>query len=313
MRRYGFATLILIGSIQAAVEAQETIAVGELLSSDLETAQVKLTYLGPQTKSIPTIVLTVDGHPVKWEAFAPWHHPEHGNDEIYQRFKGDQPSLSVSVGELRAVIQNLKQVTDEINRTVSDLPIVPWVSCTVTVGTPGQVKGVEFTFDHHSAGELFVLMRGSLRADPKDATLMEGQSNLDAMRTLQGWGCALGLLPQAIPARDVSKQVRVTTRGLQLNRKTHRFETTATLTNVSDQEIQGPVAVVILPGVNVSLANAHGTTCVTSPSGREFLNVPMPAPLLRPQESLEVTLEFNHEEGTPITFTTKVLAGVGER
>lgn len=296
----------------STVEAQETVSPDRLLSlsgQELETGQVKLTYLGPQTEPIPTLVLTVHDHAVNWEAFGPWQRPEHRNDEIYQRYEGTKPSLTVSAEELRAVVQNLKGVLEKPAKRLE----APWLSMTVVARAQGRLKGFEAQLDHFLAGELFILMRGSLRADPKDVTLMEGQANLDAMRTLQWWGCGLGLLPTSIPARDVSEQVQVNVSGLRWKTATKQFMSMVTLTNVSGKPIPGPISLVLYPGVNVSMANATGTTCVTTPSGREFLNVPMPGLALEPQQTLETVLEFDHEEGAGLSFTTKVLAGVGER
>ncbi len=310
-------SLLMMALLSGAAEAQETVPLETFLAMSpqaLKTAQMKLIYLGPSIGLLPAMVMTIHGRPVDWDAFVPWLGHGQGIDEFSHQYSGNKPTMTVSVEEMRAVIQNLKHIVDAINKTVSDTPTDPWLSITLTAGQQGSIKGIKLSFDDHEAKDFFVLMRGSLRADPKDITLLEGQANIEAMRTLQGWGCAIGLLPEAIPATDVSARVRVTTGGLRWNASTKRFECFATLTNISTEPIKGPIALVVIPSIaNVSLANAHGTTCMTTPVGREFLNVPMPAQVLEPSATLETTLEFEHEEGAGIAFNTKVLAGVGER
>ena len=67
------------------------------------------------------------------------------------------------------------------------------------------------------------------------------------------------------------------------------------------------------PSGNATLWNAHGRTCVTKPVGLEFITLPMPADVLRPQDALEITLQFRSAEMEPIEFSTKILASPGER
>ena len=294
--------------LAAGLEQASLTSLLALSDQQLETAQLKLSYLGSQTKPIPTVVFTVHGHDVDWDAFSPWLHP---NDEIFRQYRHAEPTFMVSVPQMRDAIASLKQVPGEVPQAGSSSE---WLSVAVTANDSSAAQGFERWFDPGQAQTLFVYLRQALRADPKDITLMEGQANLEAMRTLQWWGCALGLLPNEIPAKDVSAQVRVVASGLRWNANTKRFESTATLTNTSAQPIRGPIALVVdFSQASVQLLNAHGTTCVTSPVGREFVNIPMPAEALAPGESLEVVLQFERDEATEIRFTMKVLAGPGER
>ncbi len=272
--------------------AQETALLETFLAmspQELETVQVQLDYLGSSHVLMRHLIFSAQ--------------PQPGD-------AATETVVAVSVEELQGLIRNVRSALN-IKRAQ---PEDPWVSVTITSPQTEAAKNFEATLYRFQAEEFFVLMRGSLHADPKDITLLEGQANIDAMRELQSWGCAVGLIPEGIPAKDVTNQVHVTTSGLRLNSSTRRFESTAILTNASGQPIQGPIALVVIPLVpNVSLANAHGTICVTSRVGGEFINVPMPSQLFAPGETLEVTLQFEHEAGMPIQFTTKVLAGVGER
>ncbi|MCI0562395.1 MAG: hypothetical protein MN733_28245, partial [Nitrososphaera sp.] len=61
------------------------------------------------------------------------------------------------------------------------------------------------------------------------------------------------------------------------------------------------------------LFNADGTTCGTSPVGREFINLPLTGNALPSNASVQVTLEFENPDRVSIKATTKVLAGPGAR
>ena len=86
-----------------------------------------------------------------------------------------------------------------------------------------------------------------------------------------------------------------------------------TIKNISAQPIRGPVSLVVNLSGDATLWNAHGRTCVTKPVGLEFITLPMPADVLRPQDALEITLQFRSAEMEPIEFSTKILASPGER
>ncbi len=297
---------VVPAGLAAASEQTPLATIQALSDQELAAAQVKLSHLGAQTKPIPSIIFTVHGQKVNWEAFRPWMRM---NDPWYQEVHKTEPSFTVSVEELRSFMQNLMSVVTQ-PRVVTGLSGAS-LSVTITAGRPPHAKGFEAQLDSEEAKELFILMRASLHADPKDITLLERQANLGAMRTLQSWGC--GLLAQEIPARDVTQDVRVVLGRVRWNASTKQFECTAILTNISAKPVVGPITLVTDFSTNVSLSNAYGRTCATIPVGREFINVPMPTPTLEPGQSVETILEFTRSEGEPITFTTKVLAGPGER
>ena len=102
----------------------------------------------------------------------------------------------------------------------------------------------------------------------------------------QSFGCAVGLLSEAIPARDVTKLVSVARGGLRFNMSTKHFECSITLTNDSRQSIRAPISLAVDLSLNVTLVNAHGTTCAIHPMGRKFVTIPMPGQELRPLQAL---------------------------
>jgi hypothetical protein len=60
------------------------------------------------------------------------------------------------------------------------------------------------------------------------------------------------------------------------------------------------------------LANAHGRTCITTPVGREFVTIPIPAEQFQSGQTVETILVFfAGSEREDIEFTTEVLATPG--
>jgi hypothetical protein len=102
-------------------------------------------------------------------------------------------------------------------------------------------------------------------------------------------------------------------RGLRFNYQEHRFECSVTLTNISNHAIRAPISLVVDLSPNISLANAHGRTCITTPVGREFVTIPIPTQQFESGQTVETILVFAGSEGEDIEFTTKVLATPGER
>jgi hypothetical protein len=266
---------------------------------------VHIEYLGPRNGKLGPIIFTVDGHTIDWNGLRAAGLRAADSDENVHRGRA---GFRVSVNDLTAFLRSIGGVLQSI-----DPGDEPWLQLAVVCGTRGKYKSIVRSIPRDRANDFFILMRGALRADPKDISIMNGRANLEAMRTLQSFGCALGLLPEVIPARDVSDAVAVSRSGLRLNDNTHRFECTVTMTNRSASPIKGPISLVLELSMNVSLANENGRTCVIIPVGREFVTFPMPQRLLRPGQSLEKVLEFQGGEDTGIDFTTKVLAGAGER
>lgn len=283
----------------------------------LGSAQMKLNALGAETEKLPSLVLTVQGHPIDWQALASWQLPEDADDSLAQKTYDDKPFLPVSGEEFVGLVRHLNEANDAIERIRERLPqtdLMPWLICTLTARTPAGVIGAQVTMSQREAQEFFVLVRNTLRADPKDVRLLEARANREAMRTLQGWGCAFGVLPDGIPAKDVTDAIRVDVGGLRWNIVTQRFGSTVTLTNVSRQPIRGPIALVVdFSDESVRLVNATGTTCNAFPVGRNFIQMPMPAESLAPGQALETVLVFERDEGVEIRFVSYVLAGSGER
>jgi hypothetical protein len=298
--------LVLLLSLRSASSAQQVAtlqSLEELSLKDLSTAIVRIDYQGASEKS-PAIIFTTKVTPIDWKRLRAVPGLEIGDWESrYTRL-----SFTVTFEDMKQFIQVVKNVVKP------KLDGESWLSVVVVAGVGPQQKTFLGSVSRQKAGEFLILMRNALRADPKDIGIMNGAANYEAMNLLQSFACGVGLLPQIIPAKDVTNAVAVTRGGLRFDYQERRFESTVTLKNISSEPIRAPISLVVdLSSSNVSVANAHAHTCVTQPAGRAFLTLPLPTDVFNPGQLLETVLVFTGTEGEDIEFTTKVLATPGER
>lgn len=288
--RLGFFVIVSL-MLATPAGAQEATSLETFLSmspQELETVQVQIDYLGPTNERMPPLIFSA-------------HH------QLEDQGRGREPSFTVSVEELRSFLWNVESLL------MTERTGEPWLSITVANGVPHR-NSLEAKLDQYRAKELFVLMRGSLHADPKDVALMEGQANLEAMRELQSWGCGLGLLPVG-QATDVTDIAELTIGHFQLDPPTGRYTGQVHLKNSSTSILPAPVSIVFgvvygLTSSSVRVADAHGTTCNTKPVGRQYVYAPLPHPEgLLPGESVKIPIVWENSEEEPVVFTFRVLAG----
>lgn len=259
---------------------------------ELKTLQVKLTYVGIQTRPISSLAFTSPFHALNLAAFVPFRRPgiEYSNDDIKVR------TFTASPEELKAIIDNVAVLPNVIAGGVAQNPYLSFALLNTSNGT----KSFEAVVSKADSLDLFGQLRLAL------------QSNKTGLRMLSEIACPLDLLEPERPV-DVSANVDVTISGVRLNRTTGRFVGTATVTNASGQSLPGSVSLVLDPVGNVRLFNADGTTCGTNPVGRGFINLPLIDNELPPGASVQVTLDFENPDREPVNTTTKVLAGPGAR
>ncbi len=268
----------------------------EMPLKELENVQVKLTYLGPQQESIPSILLAASAEILDMEKFSSFQRSglSYANDHL------NPQSLLVAPEKLKALISNLSSTPEIVGERVIDLP---YVSVSFLKSDSTEDKFFEAILDQLTASKLFVLLRRALPADQ------------EARNLLQSWGCGLGLLPAA-PASEVTNKVKITRSGIRLNPDTGYFEQTVTLKNTSYEPLPGPISLVVNFKRSLRLHNADGTTCLVTPAGREFIDIPLPSGRYGsffPDEELEVTLQFEAGQGDPIDYSTQVVSASGER
>lgn len=259
----------------------------------LKALQVKLTYVGIQDKAFPSLAFTSSFNTLELSLFLPFRRPNinYSNDD------SEVETFTASPEELKALIDNVATLP---NVTMGEVATEPFLSFAL-LNTSGGTKAFEAILNKADSSDLFTQLRLAL------------QSNKVGLRRLSEMACRLDLLEPERPM-DVSANVSVAISGLRLNRTTGRFVGTGTVKNNSASSISGPISLVLdLEGVGVRLFNADGTTCGTSPVGREFINLPLTGNALPSNASVQVTLEFENPDRVSIKATTKVLAGPGAR
>jgi uncharacterized protein len=115
-------------------------------------------------------------------------------------------------------------------------------------------------------------------------------------------------------AADVSKQVSVSLGGFRLDRKTGRYQQTVTIRNISTSPIAGPMSLVLDNlSSNATLYNKSGTTSCAAPAS-PYVDVNLGhANTLKAKGNASVGLEFTSPANQAISYSTRVLAGAGDR
>jgi N-acetylneuraminic acid mutarotase len=113
---------------------------------------------------------------------------------------------------------------------------------------------------------------------------------------------------------DITSQVKVTPVTGRFQRRQHRYEQTVTLTNVSGQDLTGPISLVLdrLP-LHVHLVNRQGITQKHAPRKSPYLGVSLGGDsMLEVGETVAVVLDFSQVRSRP-KYVPRVLAGPGTR
>lgn len=300
-----------VSAVLAVVPAHgEAVAPEELLkltADELSLTTVHIDYLGPENEKLGPLIFTPVGTAINWDGFAAAGVEV---DEYVKRVRDGEPAFRVTVDDLKRFIR----VVEDLLKQPSTRSGEPMFKIAFAAGpNGGRYKTFSASIHQNQANDFFILMRGALRADPRDISIMNGGANLEAMRALQSFGCVLGIVSSVVPAKDVSDRVSVTRSGLRFNQSSRQFECTVTLTNTSSAPVKAPISVVLELTANVNAVNPNGTTCATSPVGRPFFTFEMPLPVLPPGQSLEKVIAFSGGDDAGIDFTTRVLAHPGER
>lgn len=109
---------------------------------------------------------------------------------------------------------------------------------------------------------------------------------------------------------DVTGQVRVTRGGFVIDRETREIAQLVILTNISEEEVPGPVALALDELSTDSPVVIH--TPVNSarlPACSSGVNVGVTNEMLKPGQSLTVVVSFSQQPLHGITYSTRVLAG----
>ena len=286
----------LYAMLATPVAAQPTCApfsaFQAMSAAQLQTLQVKLTYVGIQDKGIPSLVFTSTSQVPDVGQFSAVKQP--GIDYSNDLYKVN--TFTVNTAQLKAVIDGLSGLPAVTGGGVDPNPFFSF--SLVNPGTGGTCY--EAVISPQASEDMFAQLRSTFMTDPV------------ALQRTTELGCPLAIVDPARPT-DVSSQVAVTFSGLRLNRATGRFVGTVTLKNNSGAALTGPLSLVVNATGNVALANGIGTTCGTTPAGIPFLNIVLPGNTLAAGATVQALTEFRNPDGGPVTPTSMVLVGPGTR
>ena len=266
-----------------------------LQKNELQPVEVRLSYLGPREESISNLRFVAEG-------------TEHG-DAAGRRKNPGFGTIPIPVIQLQELLRRLEKSSGPLTAQTAPKPF-SWLSLTVEADGQGP-KMFQTSFNQDQAKEVFSVFRHVL------------DSERLARYHLQSWGCAIGLLPAA-HATDVTNRMAIKVSAssnspwesvsnyLQKGRVAPS-EIRVSVTNQSSSVVTGPISVVFNLSGNARIADPDGTTCNTSPVGREFVHLPLRNNQLAPGESVEMPATIANPEKVSIVFDLKVLAGADPR
>lgn len=140
-------------------------------------------------------------------------------------------------------------------------------------------------------------------------TITNGRVYVGTNNTVLGFG-----LFTTPTATDVTLTAGVVRGALVYQRPSGQYTQLVTVTNAGTAAINGPISLCLdsLSGT-ASLATALGTTSYTVPTGSYYQNADNNPASVAPGQSVTFHLIFSDPSLAPITYTVRVLAGIGSR
>jgi hypothetical protein len=286
--------VLTLGSLPGCAQALAPYSDFQAMQgSQLLTLQIKLMPIGiPDASQLPMIVITSNVNQPDVSVFAPFR--QNAPCVHYSRERGGYSIARANPPLLKALIDSVASVPSITAGGISD-PC--WISFAMFNSSGGN-RVFEAILDIEQSAILLEKMRSALAPGNKDALLL-----------LANFACAIGVPDPRVPT-DVTSKVTVALSGYRLDRSSGKFVTTATVTNVDQAVIQGPVSLVFTYNeMGFYLHNRTGPPCVLP--GQAYLDLPVES--LVPQQPVTVKLEFESPDHLDIRVTPKVYAGPGAR
>lgn len=141
---------------------------GSLANDQLVKAQAKITYLGPQSKPIPTVVFAVKGHKVSMIRFVSVQRSPkpYENDELpYTKF------FEVTADEFRRMLEAAINVIGTGGSTEAE-----FLAFTYVTGAGASASGKEYLIPHSRGKQFYTALLSSLASGSVEAKLILEQS-----------------------------------------------------------------------------------------------------------------------------------------
>jgi hypothetical protein len=259
--------------------------------ADMATLQVKLTYLGPQERSIATRAFTSPVGTIDLTLFGPFERP--GFDYI----NDDSPPVTFTVSQ-----QHLKNMIDSVATlpAVTDGGIdVGGILSFALLNTAHGTQCFESILNQMDGRALFAKIRSAVVGETA------------AIRRLDEMACEVDMVALGMPS-EVTTNVSTRLSGVRLDRSTGQFVGLFKLTNTGGTALTTPLTVVLDLDPNVELVGETGRTCRLQPNGAQYLDI-LTSGSLTPGASISRVLRFENPDLDPIHVTPRVFAGPGAR
>ena len=266
----------------------------KLGETELQSLQVKLTYLGPVDYPVYSLIFTSTGGTIDVGAFTPFRRnafvTEYGLDGLGPR------SFKVSTAILAAMIDSIAGLAGVTDGGVDSGGVVSFAM----LETSGDTTAFESIVDTTNGRALVSKMLAAFGSQP------------EALRATTEAACRYDLLAGS-PPMNVTAQVLIKTSGPRRLRKTDEYSIQIRITNTSKATLALPLTLVPrIVGANVVLLDEDGFTCAIDPMGVPYVNLVAEGGLA-PSESLDVTVRIRNPSNERLRITPEVFAGTGTR
>jgi len=281
---------LAVSTERAAAQTYTPYSVFAAMSvGDMATLEVKLTWLGPQEKGVPTRLFTASGTG-NLALFIPFERP--GFD--YLNDDSGAIESSASNVRLKALIDSVATLPNVTDGGIDSSGVLSFA----LLNTVGGTKCFESIVDAANGTALFARMHAALAGAP-------------AVRRADEMACEIEMTGAVAPP-DVTGSVTARLSGVRLDRASGHFAAKLKVTNTSGSSLPAPISVVLDFESNAKLLGDSGSTCRIGPPGRPYLDV-LSTGSLAPGASLEVVIQIENPDLDPVKVVPTVFAGAGAR
>lgn len=256
------------------------------------TFQAKITNVGDQTVTLPSVVFKEASAGVDLGVFEAFHR----SGLSYANDTAALVVISLSAAELVQMIDKLSTLSNVTGGGVTAAS--PSISFSMHNAAGGV--GFEAILDWGAHADFFT-------------QLLSAIANRQSHRELEGIACTYDAGAPGMPA-DVTSRVSIRFGGFRLKRARgpNVFVGVVVVMNTSSESIPGPVSIVLAPALPTEVLNEDGSTCNVRPQGRPFYAAVLASDELLPNQEVTMIIEARTDlDG--LEFPVQVLSGPGGR
>jgi hypothetical protein len=255
--------------------------------------QIRITYVGPKTRSFPSLALSLPGDTLDPNLPRYYHRP---------KFKYPDTSIGlvvcpITTPQLKAALDSVATLPDVVDGDVDSLALFSFAMVDTSGGEPHWFESI---LDETSGMQLVSRMAEALRDNPRAAS---------AMATI-----ACGLRVQSPDLEgEVTKLLAVTLARITPEGSLRRLTARLRVVNMSRDTIPGPLVVVLeTRPAGVRVVDADGYTCRVFYPGCPFVLIRLENPLA-PRAVAEREVRFENPRQQNIRIAPRVFMGLADR